>query len=279
MAATRVVANAPQKYSLDAVSAKIKPASALKSPLRMCVYAHQKVGKTRFAGSSNLKTLLIDCRDKGTETVSDRPNVDVFPVDEYPEIDEAFWLLSTQNAKRAEPYELYVIDNITMLATIAMKHILGERARDQVAKPLIPRTDQWNEVTQMLNNVILEWTLLPMHGLFLAQEKTYTINDPEKDGETVERIAPALSPAALGTLLGAVDTIGRLYVKEVDKEQPDGTTKTVSQRRMLLTARPPFAAGTRTKGLPPIMANPTLQKILDIRAKAGDVEETQPDNQ
>jgi large subunit ribosomal protein L1 len=49
-----------------------------------------------------------------------------------------------------------------------------------------------------------------------------------------------------------------------------GKEVTVTERRMLVAAHPKYAAGTRIKGLPKIIRNPTLGGLLEHRAKAGE---------
>lgn len=268
--ATTVTSNQPDTRDFAAIQARIKPAKDLIGPARILAYSRNKIGKTHFAGSSTKRTLLIDCRDRGVETIANRPNVMVYPIDHYPEIEDLFWLIRTGRIKPVP--EIIAFDNLTMLASIAMKDILGDLGRTQATRPLAPQWDQWNEVTQKLNNVIFEWCELPQTIIFLAQERVRVVSNPEgteaENNQQIEEIGPDLSPAARSTLMGAVGTIGRLYWKEVP--DPQDESKTVQEQRMLLYPRPPFIAGTRIQGMPRVMRWPTIDKILDIRSRSGE---------
>lgn len=265
--ATRVQTNSGDgKYTVDDVRARIVPASSIKHYFKGLFYAQQKIGKTHFAGSSDLKTLIVDCRDDGSEAVSDRPNVDIFMAHKFSDIDQPFWLLNTQ----PHDYEVAVVDNLTTAAAIAMQDILGDRSRDQAAPPMIPAKPDWNKVTQQIVKLVYEWRDLPMHVLFLAYEKATTEDTEEADGTTVKvtKVGPALSPVARDIALGAVGTVGRLYVEEVESKEKPGTY--VTERRMLLTPRDPFIAGTRIRTLPKVMRNPTLKRMLNLMAKSAE---------
>lgn len=237
---------------------KIQPAHQAIGPLKMVVYGRNGQGKTHFAGSSNEKTLIVDCDEKGAETLRNRPNVDVYPVEKWQDLEGVFWFLKSSDHQ----YKVVALDTITMLATVAMKWVLGEvRSRDPMADPLIPEQRQWNKVTQALDNVIINWRNLPMHVLFLAQERTF-----ETDDESIPtEVGPALSPAAYRTLMAAVGTVGRIYVQETTKDD-----KRVLSRRMLLGPHPKYASKTRIAGVPRILANPTLAKLLEIRSAKGE---------
>lgn len=272
--ATTVTSNAPSGRDFASIEARIKPASELIGPARILVYSRNKIGKTWFGGSSSRPTLLIDCRDRGVETIALRKNVQVYPIDYYGEVEDLFWLIKTGKMKK--PPEIIVFDNMTMLASICMKGLLGDLGRTQATKPLAPQWDQWNAVTQMLNNVVFEWSELPQTIVFLAQEQVKVVSNPEgteaENNQQIEEIGPSLSPAARSTLMGAVGTIGRLYVKEVPSK--DDETKMVQERRLLLTPRAPFIAGTRIQGAPRIMRNPTIDKILALRERGGEATPT-----
>lgn len=231
----------------------------------MVVYGRNGMGKTHFAGSSDLKTIVIDCDEKGSETLRNRPNVDVYALERWTDLDGIYWYLRTAD----HPYEIAVIDTISMLATVCMKWVMGEaKSRDAMIDPLIPEMRQWNKVTQALENVIINWRNLPMHVIFLAQERVFTTDNEDGSGQMVE-IAPALSPSALKTLMSAVGTVGRIYTEEVTVQQGTELRKAIG-RRMLLGPHPRYAAKTRIAGVPRIMAAPSLSKLLAIREAKGE---------
>jgi hypothetical protein len=239
---------------IELVKSKMKPASAIETELKMCVYGRNKVGKTVFACTSELDTFLIDCNERGTDSVRNRSNVTVYQMGSYADLDPAYWYLKASNHN----HKVVVIDTISMLATIGMKWVLkDDMDRDLDRDPLTPDKRSWGKLGEAMKETILRFRNLPMHVIFIAQEKTTTSDDD--DGGTVIEVHPELSPSPRSTLLSAVGTIGRLYIKEVEKEE-----KTVMQRRMLLGAHPKYVAGTRfSQELKYVEVNPTLGGFLD----------------
>lgn len=237
-------------------AARIEPASASEL-IKMVVYARNKVGKTVFACSSDLPTLVIDCNERGYASVRKRPNVKVYKLRTWDDLDPIYWYLRTED----HPFKVVVIDTITMLAMVGMKWVLKDDFdRDMTRDPMSPDRRSWGKLGEMLKDAIIKFRNLEMHVIFLAQEKTSTSDDDE--GGTIIETHPELSPAPRSVLLSSVDIIGRLYTKEVEI-QKGGTTTKKMERRMLLGTHPKFVSGNRFDELRPIERNPTLQGFLE----------------
>lgn len=241
---------------IEYVKKRMKPIGEMDSRFTACIYARNKVGKTRYACSSELDTFLIDCNEKGFDSVRKRTNVTYYPVNTFPDLDPAYWYLRSSNHN----HKVVAIDTVTMLATIGMKYILKDDHDNDIDRdPMTPDKRSWGKLGEMMKDAIIKFRNLAdykkMHVIFLAQEKETTEEDD--DGGTVTLVHPELSPAPRSTLTSAVGTIGRLYVKEVEKDE-----KTVVQRRMLLRAHPKYLAGTRFEELKGVEVNPTLQEML-----------------
>lgn len=240
----------------------IQPVGQNIGPLKALFYARNKVGKTRLGASSGLKTLVISTDPYGTETLDALrvPNVDKVQITKWEQFEPYYWYLATQD----HDYEVVVIDTWSMLTTMCLRYVMGQETNRD---PLMPKGDHYQKLAQIMNNEVMRWVYLPIHVIFLAQERNFTVKLPEDEDETLQQIGPATSPAVAWTLIGAVGTVGHLYKKEVIENG-----KKVTQRRMrfddpsLL-----YICGTRVRGLPTIMANPTLKNILDIRAKTGEL--------
>lgn len=233
--------------------ARISPVSDIKPFLKVCVYGRNKVGKTRFATDSGRKTLLIDCNERGYDSVRHLKNVMKYDLGRWEDLDPIYWYL--RGGKH--DYEVVVIDTITMLAVIGMKFVLKEDSeRDFNRDPMTPDKRSWGKLGEHMKETIIRFRNLPMHVVFTAQEKTTTSED--EDGGVVNEVHPELSPAPRSTLLSAVGIIGRIYTREVEKDD-----KKTMQRRMLLGTHPKYVAGCRYEELKYVEINPTLGKFLD----------------
>jgi phage nucleotide-binding protein len=254
----------PTKTSRDqsALTAadNIKSVKEVERHLKMCLYGRNKVGKTMFACSSNLKTLIIDCNEHGFDSVADKENVDIYQVSKWEDLDPIYWML--RNGKHE--YEVIVIDTITMLASVGMKWVLkDDTERDMTKDPLTPDRRSYLKLGEMLKDAIIKFRNLPYHVIFTAQEKTST--DDDEEGNTLIETHPELSPAPRSVLLSATNIIGRIYVREAEKEVK-GVTKKIMQRRMLLGSVPKYVSGNRFKQLRAVEVIPedgALQGFID----------------
>lgn len=242
------------------------PASAAKGPLKIVVYGRNGKGKTHFAGSSNLKTLVIDCQEKGAETLSDRENVDVLFIDNWDDLQYIFWMLRDGQ----HDYKVVVIDTITSLSNLCMKWVLkDDNDRGSSEDPLMPTRQSYGKLAEAMQDMIIDWRNLPYVIVFLAQERSYAVKD-ENDEVVGQEIGPSMTPKPLGTLLSAVGTIGRMTDKEVTKEV-NGKKVTETQWMMLVRGDDKFIAKTRIRGLKKTVINPNLGKIISLREKSGEV--------
>jgi len=242
-----------RQTDIDKAVAKLKPASSIRPQVKMVVYGRNKQGKTVFACTSELKTLLIDCNERGYASVRNQENVQIYELTRWEDLDPIYWYL--RGGKH--DFEVVVIDTVTMLANICMKWVLKENAdRDMTADVQTPTRQSWGKLGEAMKETIIRFRNLPMHVIFTAQEKMTTTEDD--DGGTLQEIHPELSPSPRSTLLSAVDIIGRIYVKEVERNE-----KTVLERRMLLGAHTKFVAGNRYSELKYVERNPTFGSFID----------------
>lgn len=232
----------------------IVPASDVSPYLKLCVYGRNGVGKTTFIGSSDLKTLIIDCNEKGTLSVRKRSNVDVFALEQWEQLDWVYWYLRNGTHE----YQVVAIDTITGLAVRCMKWVLKEDAmRDMNRDPLMPDKRHWGKLGEAMKDAVTRFRNLPMHVIFTAQEKTSTIEDDEAGGTLLET-HPELSPAPRSMLLGAVDIAGRLYTREIEVGQ-----KKKIERRMLVGPHSRYVSKDRTGQLGLVQRRPTLASFIE----------------
>lgn len=268
----------PRKSELAAQAAKrIQSIHDVNKYSSYCFYGRNGSGKTRLAASSGLKTLIIDCEEKGTETLVGleyAEKCDVFQLERWDELNWIYWHLKTHPGL----YEVAVLDTVTMLSALGLKWIMGdERSRDTSLDPLMADRRHYGKLNMALGQAIIDWRNLPLHTIFLAQERTETVEDEGSDeAATVLEVVPSLTKGPRGVLMSAVGTIGRVYTKDVTKVVK-GKETTVTERRLLVGAHAKYASKTRIQGLPRILRNPTMKDILDHRAKYGEVPAGQVD--
>lgn len=192
--------------------------------------------------------MVIDCNERGSLSIRNFP-AQVFKVETWTDIDLAYWLLHTGNHE----FETVVIDTVTSLAQLCMKFVLGDEAsRDPTKDPDMPGKRDWGKLGELMRTVILNFRNLPMHVVFLAQERRGFTDDEDDDAPEV---FPEVSPSIRQTLTAAVDVIGRVYVKEVvvKKKGANGKVKksTEPQYSMLIGPSERYVTKDRSEsGLP-----------------------------
>lgn len=252
---------------LEIARGKIQPVGESFQHLKLLAYAKNGMGKTRLGASGPRKVLLIDCNEKGSLSVRHFDGVEVFPLDVWTDVDLAYWFLH----KGDHEYQTVVIDTVTSLAQLCMKFVLGDEAsRDPTRDPDMPTKREWGKVGELMRTVILNFRNLPMHVVFLAQERKGFTDDEDSEPE----VFPEVSPSVRSTLTASVDIIGHLYVKEVIQKGVDGKgQKTATEYRMLIGPSERYITKDRSEaGLPNIIrlssGDDNLTKLID-RIKKG----------
>jgi phage nucleotide-binding protein len=266
--ATPTSRNKPADTSskLKAAESRIVSADQSFQYLKALFYGKNGMGKTRLGASGPRDVLLVDCNEKGSLSVRNFPDVRVFPLEIWTDIDIAYWYLH----KGDHPYKTVVIDTVTSLAQLCMKFVLGDEAsRDPTKDPNMPSKREWGKVGELMRTVILNFRNLDMNVVFLAQERRGFSDDEEEAPE----IFPEVSPSVRSTLTASVDIIGRLYVREVVKKGEDGKKEAGPEYRMLIGSSERYVTKDRSEsGLPSTVRLGTgtdnLSKLVD-RIKKG----------
>lgn len=235
--------------------------------LKILVYGQNGKGKTRF-GATGPSPLVVDCNERGTLSIR-RSEAKVFPLNVWTDIDEVFWYLHSGN----HPFETVVLDTVTSLAQLCMKFVLGDEvSRDPTKDPNMPSKREYGKVGELMRTVILNFRNLPMHVVFLAQERR---GFNEGDEDEAPEIFPEVSPSIRTTLTASVDVIGRVFTKEVVEKEGKGGTK--ADYRMLIGPSERYITKDRTEaGLPSIVRlGPQMDNLSRLieRIKRGSKED------
>jgi hypothetical protein len=222
--------------------------------LKVLLYGRNGQGKTRIAATGP-KPLIIDINEKGTKSVRNYKGAKVLQVAEWEDITHAYWYLKEGN----HPYETVVLDTVTAMQHMCMRHVLGEAEdRDPNREPSMPDRRAWGKLSELLKPIFLDYRNLPMHVIFIAQERTLS----EEDEVTVEHV-PDLSPGSRGVATGAVDIIGRVFQREVRvASKKKGKEVKKWQTRLLVGPHDEYTTKDRTGALGRIMNDPTVPKML-----------------
>jgi hypothetical protein len=101
-------------------------------------------------------------------------------------------------------FKWYAIDTITATQELAKRKTLTER--DLSADPKIISMQDWGKIGELQKDLFYRFRSLPMHGIFLAQEKLRGGGE-----EGVLEYQPDISPSALSGLVPSMFLIGRMF--------------------------------------------------------------------
>lgn len=226
-----------------------KPSGELRR-LAACVYGRGGVGKTTLLGTMPGKGLVIDVPqvEGGTSVLADKASkIDVLPIVKWEELNDVYRYLKAGE----HDYKWVAIDTLTAVQELAKRKSLAER--DLAADPHQVTMQDWGKIAQLMAELVYTFRLLPIHVIFLAQEKQRDRGGEEGGTE----YQPAVSPASLDALLPSLYVVGRLYVWQKD----DGEW----ERRLRVGPHNLFLTKVRSvpgRELPPAIVEPNLGQIF-----------------
>ena len=260
----KVMKKSESTTDYSALLDRIKPASEHESFLSGLVYGRSGTGKTAFAGSWPKPAILLDIREKGTETIANIDGIEVLRIERWEEFEQMYWYLVSGEDK----YKTVIIDQISNLQQMAMEKV---RRDDNLSDSDVFSKRNWGQVSGMLQTWLFNYRDLvdrEKHVLFIAHEKTIA-NDDAVEEQLDPNIGARLMPSVVGSINGAVSVIGNTFIREtfVGEEQAR-----VVQYCMRLG---PHAYYTTKIRQPPesetidVMVNPTFEKIRAIMRGEG----------
>lgn len=213
---------------------------------KILAFARNKKGKTVFGCSGGPKTFLVDIDEEGTRSAHGT-GAKVFEAHSFDEVVWAYWYLKAANHN----YRVVTVDNLTTLHKAALRKVMKQAENRDPTRELGTATQrEWGRANNLFNELVTNYRNLPMHVVFLAQERALIDDDEDEPNfHTVD-----LPAGARGTALGCVGIIGRLYLVEAKKGKWEG--------RMLVGPHEEYDTGNRVDGLPRIIKNPTVPKLV-----------------
>lgn len=229
---------------------------------RICLYGRYGMGKTTALASavnlggtvehidSELRLKPGPLRRLGYDVSKINPHR---PVESFAQLSGLVWDLKAKI--HDNPYSVSAVgmDTITestklLISNIADTNLALERRRAEkrgevYMPPLTIEGDWWGELAERFRRLFRDMASLETHLVFLAHER----KDTDESGSS--SIGPATSPAVQADLLGYVDVVGHL-------EMNLGTRVARFSPNSRYQAKDTFGL------LPPIMANPTVERIV-----------------
>lgn len=252
-----------------------KPVGDIKRNSSTALYGRSGTGKTTLAGSWPKPILYLNIMDNGEESISDIEGIDVVDIESSDDLLEQILWLTKKASKGKLVYKTIILDTMTQLQGILVRE-LGEKKKIPKGKRagdfgVFTRQD-WGSIAGDLMKAIMDIRALPVHSVFIAQERVFNAGDEEDDG--VDQLAPEvgtkLMPSVNKDLCASVNIIGNTFIRiKVTKKKKDGKTERIVKKQFCLRLGPNEVYTTKIrkpKGIeaPDYIIDPTFRDIMDI---------------
>lgn len=243
---------------IQSVRQRIVPLAEADPFIKILVYGINGSGKTRLGGSGP-RPFVLDCNDHGTKSIRDRPG-EAFFAQSWEDVVFAYWFLK----QGGHDYETLVVDNLTMMQNLCSAFVLKEMARDGLTDPKQASQREWGKIKQYMGPQILDFRNLPMHVVFIAQERTVDNDDEER----TERV-PDMSPGVRAYATSCVDIVGRMRNRPFRRGKGKG--EQIEWHNVLFTGEADeYVTKDRDRYVPRgFMIDPTVPKIVQSMKDQG----------
>lgn len=243
----------PSSSEIEALKKEIRKPGSLPY-VRIGAYGVNGSGKTRFAASSGLPTLLLDFNEEGDRSIKGKNHVRVLPIRSWDMLGNAYWWLKGGR----HPFKVVGLDTITGMQDTAMDFVLGEAEdRDPTRERGAATKRDWGRTATLMRGMLLAYRNLPMHVIFLAQERRIR----DEDTEQVVEITMDLPAGSRGTAMSSVGVLGRMIPKEVVVKKSGKKTREWRDH-LMVAPHEIMRTKDRTNSLGPVLGNPTLTKVI-----------------
>lgn len=255
MATRKLVSSSTRKPPVEIV-----PVAELPSALAALFYGRSGTGKTTIASSFPKPLLLLDIREKGTDSISNVKNVDVAQINRWEEFEDFYWYLEKESK-----YKTIVVDQVTQLQDLAIRQAMEDDNKeldDTISKR------NWGQAAGLMKTWLLNYRDLIDNGMnivFLAHDRS---DDPE--GDVDDQLDPTVGarvmPSVASFLNGAVKVIGNTFIKETTSIEANKKVRKV-QFGMRIGPHGVFTTKTRSPvGVksPDILIDPDYDQIMSV---------------
>lgn len=257
---------AEPKNKWEHLEAQIQPIGDLNDPMVALLYGRASTGKTVVGATFPKPLLIMDIKERGTESISRAKGIDVVQVSSHSQLEEFFWYL-----KQTDKYRSVTIDHCGQWQQMVISELRTELA--------MKKTDnfhkgQWGQVSGHLKEWMLNFRDLRDKGMnvcFVAHDRQFGGEDTE-DNAIDPSIGPGLMPSVASFLNGAVSVIGNTFIRERFEKNPKLPGKKTRIVEYCMRVGPHASYVTKIRkpidaetALPDIIVNPSYEKLIAIQ--------------
>lgn len=255
----------------------VQPLSKMSENRSYVFYGRSGTGKTTLAMSFPRKVLLLDVKDRGTDSVAHvDPKQGVgMRVEDWDDFEMVYYYLK----KNPDKYGSVVIDTMSQLQQLCVQRVLedSKKSADNAGNWGSMTRREWGEVASIMKEWIIlyrDLTDIGIEVIFIAQDRVFNAGEEEVDPENMlsPEIGPRLSPSVAAHLNAAVSVVGNTFIREKTiKKEVNGKKKESQETQYCLRIGPnpvyvtkvrkPKNVRLRNNG---IIVDPDFDKIINI---------------
>jgi hypothetical protein len=246
----------------------VRPVSKTYKHRSYVMYGRSGSGKTTLASTFPKPILLLDAKDRGTDSISDVEGIDVMDVKTWDDFETVYWYLK----KHPRKYATVVVDTLSQIQQVGIEKVLGDnldegrRAGDWGTM----RKQDWGNVASAMKIWITNYRDLPMEVCFIAQDRVFNMDDEDESGGLTPEVGPGLMPSVAKYLNAVVTVIGNTFVRQKIKVKGVGKKKReIRTIQYCLRIGPHEIYTTKMRkprgvDLPPIVIDPSYEDLIEI---------------
>lgn len=252
-----------QKPKKSSVEDRFKDLLDMETPTIITLYGRPGTGKTTISCTLPKPLLLIDVKDKGTDSGKreelERGDITVFELEEFDDIYEIYDYVE-ENPDR---FKSVVIDHMTALQDFCYRKVKEEEGKEDMSQRLYGiAADYLKEVINLYKGL----SDLGITPCFNCQDRMES-GDGEGEDQLLPEVGPGLMPSVARTLCAASRVIGHTYQFENVEKLDGAKVRRNIEFRLRLGPNPYYITKvTRPFGTPcpQFVVNATYQDIMKV---------------
>lgn len=257
------MAKKSQKPKKSSVEDRFKDLLDMETPTIVTLYGRPGTGKTTISCTLPKPLLLIDVKDKGTDSGKreelERGDITVFELEEFDDIYEIYDYVE-ENPDR---FKSVVIDHMTALQDFCYRKVKEEEGKEDMSQRLYGiAADYLKEVINLYKGL----SDLGITPCFNCQDRMES-GDGEGEDQLLPEVGPGLMPSVARTLCAASRVIGHTYQFENVEKLDGAKVRRNIEFRLRLGPNPYYITKvTRPFGTPcpQFVVNATYQDIMKV---------------
>lgn len=241
-------------------------------PRTWVFYGKNGTGKTTLFGSFPGRKLLINVRDDGDDSVADIEDLEVVDINCWQDLEDTYWWLHANPGK----FDSIAIDTITQLQQMAIEELMAnKKVHKKFANKLMGdygtmTKSDWGDVSSLIKTWVTNYRGLDCQVVFIAQERTFNVDDDSIDDELSPEVGPHLSPSTKIHVCSAASVIGQMSIRRrtIKKKLRGGKVKESQVEEFSLRLGPSDTYITKLRkplsiDTEDFLINPTYEDILE----------------